>query len=378
MIRATLSALCLLVVLPVHAQDLKECIPFNAGIKNVRVTSAVPQEDIQKSTMAFIRTTVVHTGPASPTTAGIIGGIIGGLIADAFVNSQIKKRIEEATLALPILLEQTRDLDVREYFWDRLDGAIHRPGRLNPLDLTLFKSERGYFQAGEELHGAKVEGVLDLQTQYALTADLHAFTMITDARLQNKGGTDVYRCRFVFTTPPISVQAVTPEEAARLWAANEAAAYRAAVALGVSQTLKMLRYDLLDAEAPRAAGAEIKISERRTMNAVVVQVPVPATQIERDGAVMIGRDDKGILRSSIDTPLFTPTSVAAATPDAPRRQNAPDGPTKIEDLDALLSTTSRPASSRREAEEPVAPRRPQPAPRGVQLDDLKDLLQPSR
>ena len=381
--RAVLLLACLLASPVASGQDDKECVPLRTSlVKNVRVTSAIPQEDLQKSTIAYIRTTVVHTTP--PTSAGIIGALIGATIADALINNMIKKKVEEASLALPALLEQTRDYDVREAFWARLEAALAEPGRLNPLDLTVFKSERGHFELGDRVRGEQVEGLLDLHTHYALTADLKSFVMTTDARIQNPGGYELYRCKYVFSTPPLVGNDADAAAAARAWAANGGAAYRAAVGLGIEQTMRMLRHDLLNEDPPRPAGVEIKIRETRIQGAVIVQFPVAATQIERVGNVLIGRDEKGILRSSLDAPYFVAASVPASVAVTERRA-MPVEDTTLEDLEALLpavaAAADAPASPAKQPPPQPAGLRTRPgaqatagAPHAVELEDLKDLL----
>ena len=122
-------------------------------IRGIVVVSAIPQDDVRKQTERFIRTTV---NSVRPTGAGLIGAIIGAVIADAIVNSQTQSRIERAALALPIIMEQAKDLDFRQEFWQRLGERLDTESRFEIADETHLKTERGHVEIPERVQNVPV------------------------------------------------------------------------------------------------------------------------------------------------------------------------------------------------------------------------------
>lgn len=75
----------------------------------------------------------------------------------------------------------------------------------------------------------------------------------TTALLMRDQKETAYRAQYWYVTPPIA-SAKGREEAAKAWAANRAAALRAAMREGIGETMKMLRLDLGVPVVPTASG----------------------------------------------------------------------------------------------------------------------------
>lgn len=358
------------------AQVEKDCVPLSGfdavKLRGIRVLSAIPQEDVQKATLPYIRTQVQVVGPP-PSSSSILGAIIGVAIGDAIVNSQIQKRVERASLAFPGLLEAVGDFDFRRQFWSRLDEEMAREGRFKVLELVTFDGERGHLEQPQSVRGEPLDAVLDLRTEYFLSADLRAFVMRTDAVLHAAGDQrEMYRCRYHFATPPVAAEELEPALAA--WAADGGALYRAAAVIGMVQTLKMLRFDLTGLEAPRPAGGPAQVTETVQARGVLVRQPIPGGVVEREDGAVIVRDPKGAMRAALEGDTFAPSAeaiaAAAAAPGAGRRSAA--GPVMLDDLLGMIGETLVPAPEVTTAKEAPPPR--EGGARAAALDELDALL----
>jgi hypothetical protein len=354
-----------LLAAPAPAQEeRKECLPLAAAqaakLRSIRVASAIPQAQVQADTVpvqgTHIQVPLVGFFPA------VIASVAVTMAAQSAAESQAQNRLAAAQAMLPPLLETTRDFDVREQFWSRLQRALSDDARFRVLDVATLAEDR--VEAARPMAGEAADAMLELRTQYALTPDLRSFGMTTRARLlAREDNRELYGCTYYFATPPVAQG--ENEAAVGTWAAQGAVLYRAAALMGVEQTIKMLRLDLTGADAPRPAGEEVQVHETRTSLGGMLRVPVAASLVDRDGLVLIARDAKGFMRAAFEGALFTPPeeSLAAAT-SAPTPAPRIAGPVTLDDLVGLMQDpTARPAA-------------PPPArPRGrVSLDDLGDLL----
>jgi hypothetical protein len=346
-----------------------------ARVKNIRVMSSVPQDDLRKHTLPMIRTQVQP--PVNAGGAGIIGAIIGAIIADAIINADVKRKVEQATLALPSLLEQVKDFDFRGQFWRRLEESLDADNRFSVLETVTFDTERGYLEQPERIRGEVVDALLDLRTEYALSSDLRVFLMQTSAVLQARSdGRELYRCRYLFATPPVLSGA--PEAAISAWAADEGAPYRAAAVVGMQQTLKMLRFDLTGEGAPLASGEEARLTGAGFAPVSTgVSVTVRAKLVDREDALIIARDDRGVLRSTIQSERFAPTPEMIAASGAASRPRT--GATPLDDLlGAMEENQTPPPAAKETAAEKKAPAAfpagGSGARRAADADDLGGLL----
>jgi hypothetical protein len=384
MSRRFLIVLCcaLLAACPALAQEeRKDCLALSgleaAKLSNIRVMSAIPQDDVQKLTLPMIQ---AHVQPPTGVSfgGGLIFSVVASVIVSSVINSQVQKRIEQATLAFPPLMEQVKDFDFRRQFWSRLERSLEDDRRFKVLDIATYDSERTYAEQPETVGGEPLDALLDLRTEYALTPDLRSFMMVTQAVLQTRADNrEIYRCRFHFTTPPVS--AGEYEAAIAVWAADGGALYRAAAVIGMQQTMKMLRFDLTGDDAPRPSGAEVQVHESRAAPAgSIIRAPIAGGLVEREDGALIARDAQGFLRSTIEGETFSPTPevvAAAAQAPAPGAGRGRAGPVALDDLLGALDE-GQPAP-RKEAEAPkkeaVAPP-PESRPTRAGLEDLEALL----
>ncbi len=361
----------------------RDCVPLEASeaarVRNILVYSSIPQDDVQKQTMPMLRT-IVQPGPGV-RGGGLAGAIIGAAIADAIINSQVKRDVERATLAFPQLLDQVKDFDFRREFWARLGASLAQDSRFKTLRIATFDAERGHVEAQDAVNGEPVDAVLELQTHYALSPDLRAFFVTTQALLQSgPDSRELYRCSYQFVTPPLASGPFG--EAIAAWAAQEGALYRAAAVIGMEQTLKMLRYDLTGDDAPRPSAAEVSVSTLRVTPGVVVHGPSDAKLVDREDGLVIARDSRGHMRSTMEGETFSPSPemLAVATRRGEGGGERHSGPVVLEDLLDVMGEPP-PAKLSPVSAVPEKGARPQPPPardtaprRGAGTEDLDGLF----
>ena len=304
-------------------------------MRNIFLVSAIPQDDVRKQTERFIRTTVNFV--RAPGGAGIIGAIIGAAIADAIINNQIQTRLEKAALALPIIMESVKDFDFREEFWRQLGTRLENDTRFDIADETYLSAERGHLDVPETVNNVPVDAVLDLETTYYLSHDLRILIVRLSALLQSRDSSRVYhRAVYAYDTPPVADEGY--ESAARAWAADEGAAFRAALAEGADQVLAMLYGDMLGRDRYAAAGgAELKVSdlERIRSDRVI------GTIVEQNGGRYIVRLPNGNLISTARGARFVPNPETAARSPLEVREARASMAVNLDDLKDLLPPDAR-------------------------------------
>lgn len=211
--RITVLSGLLLLAGPALAQDKRaECLALSgadaAKVRNIRVLSAIPQNDVQQQTLPLIRVSVDHGQGGAVGGApglGLLGAVIAAVIVQSVINNQTERAVERATLAFPPLLDAAKDFDFRRHFWTRLDEEMQGEGRFKVLEVVPFAAERSYTEQPASIGGEAVDAVLDLRTEYALSPDLRSFVMSTHVLLQaREDNRELYRCRYDFTTPPVA------------------------------------------------------------------------------------------------------------------------------------------------------------------------------
>jgi hypothetical protein len=302
----------------------------------VYLISAIAQDDVRKQTERYIRTQVNFA--RAPSGGGLIGAIIGAAIADAIINNQVQQRLERATLAMPVIMDAVKDFDFREEFWQRLGARLESETRFMIADDEYLKAERGHIEVPEQVGRVPVDAVLDLDTSYYLSSDLRVLVMRTSVLLQSRDlSTTYHRAVYAYDTPPVATEGY--EVAARAWAANDGAAFRAALIEGAEQTLDMLYGDMLGKERYNPTTTqEVKVSDfGRSSSGRVL-----GTLVARDGERSIVRAANGNLFSSARGERFVvpdanPGSLASA--GAARAATPAVAPATLDDLNDLLSAT---------------------------------------
>lgn len=178
------------------------------------------------------------TGQELSAGGGACCALMGSMLDKSIDDSRSKRA--EAWVAP--LLEQTADIDFRRDYWDAL--------------LPTFQS-MPWLRIGEtELTGGPrelPEGWLDVNAiivsaSFQLTSDARALVMASLVRFwsepEKKPSYFGYQTYFSALLP----DTLQGETAIAQWAANGAQLYRRALAEGISETMRMIRLDLPDAE----------------------------------------------------------------------------------------------------------------------------------
>lgn len=301
-------------------------------IQGIYVLSAIDQDDVVKVTERYQRTQVVPRGvvPAGNIFAAIIGAAIG----DAIVNNQIKERVERAALSFPVILDAAKDFDFRREFWKRLAAKLDRELRFDIAGTRVYAGPRGHFEAPDAVRGIPVDAVLELNTEYYLGTDLRVMVVVMRAVVHSPDFSKVHHAAiYAYDTPPVSEEGF--EAAAKAWAENDGAKYRGALLEGAEQVIAMLVGDLLAEERFPKEGVDLTTGDlgRSGISRTIGKI------VHTRGNRHIARVPNGNLISVAKGPLF---SLPTEADDEP-------------------------------ADEPVRPRRT-----GVTIDDLHDLLPPTK
>jgi hypothetical protein len=348
---------------PAPPAQPEPCVALPAAeaqqVRAIRVTSAIPQDMVTTMIPTVVHTTVVR---GAGYTGSMAGPIFGGLLADVIVNSETLDRMRRTTLALPQLVAASHELDVRRQFWLRLEQSLEEHSRFRVLDVRRFDSERPYVEDLYSIRGEPVDAVLELSTGYAFTMDLRMFVMETEVLLHARpDGRELYRCQYRFVTPPVDEGDL--ETAIAAWSANDAALYRAAALLGVEQTLKMLRHDLVGRQAPSPSGEQVEYTDVMppAPGGLTLRAELTGSLVEADAGTLIVRGELGRMRSLWMGDLFRPDNdvLKLALPgNASRRA----GPVLLDELLGLLELDR------------AAPLPPGRRARPVAWEDLEGLL----
>lgn len=260
-------------VAPVHR-------PLDPSLTNntydIVVLSKIPEEEIH-----------VHVQEKQYTSQG--GGLLWVLI-DKGIN---KARASSAEKTIAPLLETTADVDFRTQYWNQLEPLLYK----SPwMKITHFdKRSLGYNE--EEINNIKVP-ILILTTYYQLSPNFQALVVQTKAQLYL---TDINRPDYFgfmsYYSDKIGENNEKDEKAVKLWAADNAAAYRKIIAESIEQNMTMLRLDLIDGPAnPQNEQGEelkLKIMSPITGSSEIIQGKV----LDRKGNRIVIRDKGGNLFS---------------------------------------------------------------------------------
>jgi hypothetical protein len=245
-----------------------------AGIPYRLEPASVAQLDTVRARSVVVQEKISIEVAASSYGAGL--GLIGALV-DVGVN---KGRTSDAERRVAPLRDQTQDLDFRAKFWEQLGPAIQAVEWPRVADLQTATAFDPFAAAD-----AKEAHLLTLHTFFSLSPNSAVLRIHTEFYLYMKGskiakaiGSVSYWSRDIGKAAEGKYK--EDEEAVALWAADNCAAYRAAVDEGIAETVKMLRMAL-----PYAGGKDIS-------------KPGPAAQFQYD--LTHGSGDFG-LKSSRNT-----------------------------------------------------------------------------
>ena len=261
---------------PVH-RHLDESLTNKAW--DLTVLSKIPKEEIS-----------VDVQEKQYTSHG--GGLIW-ILLDKGIN---KARASSAEKTISPLLRVTADVDFRTQYWNQLEPLLYG----SPwMKITRFdKRSLGY---NEEEIGKIKAPILILTTFYQLSPNFQALAVQTKAYLYllNTSKPDYFG--FIsYYSKKVGRNNEKNQEAVELWMADNAAAYRTAIAEGIEQNMKMLRLDLIDGPGnpSNENGEELKLTifSPVTGSSQTLQ----GTVLDRNGSRIIMREIGGNL-FSVDT-----------------------------------------------------------------------------
>ena len=169
------------------------------------------------------------------------GGLLWGLI-DKGIN---KARASSAEKTIAPLLKATADVDFRTQYWNQLEPLLSRSPWLR---ITRF-DKRSFGYNKEEIDAIKTP-ILILATFYQLSPNFQTLVVQTKAHLcLLETSKPDYFGFMSYYSEKVGKNNEEDEKAVELWMADNAVAYRKALAEGIEQNMKMLRLDLIDGPA---------------------------------------------------------------------------------------------------------------------------------
>jgi hypothetical protein len=163
---------------------------------------------------------------------GAGGGLIGAII-DSAVTSSRKNSAEETVKPL---LEATKDVNLRDDLLNAMTPMLKELAWPKVLDVKMDKVSRAITATD-----VKDNSVLELYTRYQLSTTAEVLEMRTGFAYYVIGNPKAVSAGAVhYASKRIGTETDENEAAIKLWADNNAAAYREALNLGVAETTKML------------------------------------------------------------------------------------------------------------------------------------------
>jgi hypothetical protein len=259
-------------------------------------------EDAGKIRGTLVRAIIVQDGiragvQPSNVSAAAGGGLLPGLIdvgVDAHRTSRANKLMEP-------IRKELAGYDFRAQFAEALGRTAPRLTRLKVSQATTTAAPLPAKDPVVFWKDVAEDALLTLTTNYDLSMSFNSLIVTTVATLSLRGRDEpIYRGRYLYHSPPIGAFN-EPEESARAWAADGAAALRAALAESITETMKMLALDLDESGAVVVATATPKLSMWSTPGLMAF----PA-YLARDGNRYIVRVDGALTSASSDERFVAP------------------------------------------------------------------------
>lgn len=206
------------------------------------VLSKIPKEEIS-----------VHVQEKQYTSSP--GGGLLWILIDKGIN---KARASSAEETIAPLLKAAADVDFRTQYWSQLEPLLTGSPWLKVARVD--KRTLGYNK--EETDKIKAP-ILILTTFYQLSPNFQTLLVQTKAQLYLIDTSKPDYFGFMsYYSGKIGKNNEEDDKAIELWIADNAAAYRKALAEGIEQNMKMLRLDLIDGPAnpQKEQGEELKLT----------------------------------------------------------------------------------------------------------------------
>lgn len=224
---------------------------------------ALDLNDLERIEKSNLRATITQEEPTIHVVKSTAGDNVaaGGGLCCVLIGSVVDKQIDasrsrKAEAWIAPLLEVTSDVDFRKDYWEALLPALQA--------LPWLKLGETELAVGpEELPDEWLEeNVMLISSSNELTADGRGLVVGSSVKFWNEP--DSKPSYFAFHSYVSGFMDTEDGEAAMaMWAANGAERYRAALAEGIRESIRMIRLDLPDAEkqtgTTTGTPAEIKI-----------------------------------------------------------------------------------------------------------------------
>lgn len=216
-----------------------------AGASRVKVRTQVAQQHVSIE--------VLPSGYGSSSSGRLSGMVVGALI-DAGVES---RRSRDAERRIRPLRSVIRDLDHPARVWERLVPGLQAIDRPEVVDVLTSRD-----MLPVTVDDVRDSAFVSLATSYDLSPNASVLEMHTDYWFYARGSTSPAAVGSVsywssqIGRSPDGESWREDEEAISLWAANDGAAYRAALDEAIAETVRMLRLAL-----PFATGRDVAASE---------------------------------------------------------------------------------------------------------------------
>lgn len=287
------SSVQLLLLLPLLAVGCASTIhipltpDLSTKIEQTRVHAVVAQDEIA----ALIE--------QSNTAAAAGGGLLFAVI-DAAVDSH---RTARASKLMEPVRREVADFDFRTQLDKRLQTTVGGLPSLKVAQATVGSKPLPANDTATLWKDVSENALLSLSTRYELTASLRSLMVTTVATYWLRGREEpIYRGRYVYYTPPLA--ATDHAQCAKAWAADKAAALRAAMRESIDETMKMLAADLRGTTPTATATPKLSYGDASTLHSF-------PSYLVKDGNRYIIRLGEGALFSASADATFTTEAAAA-------------------------------------------------------------------
>ena len=295
---------------PIYYIPLK---PVQAStITSTRVHATIAQEEVDAA---------VKVSNTPVVAGGLLGALVGAVVDTAITSH----RAGEAEKLVEPIRKEVSDFDFRAAFFDSLKETLPALRTLRMATLATGKTPLTPEMLRDLRTRTRDNTFLSLITRYEFSTDFRTFSVLTTAEIFRNGQDGpLYRGTFVYDTEPIA-GADEPEDAARAWAANRAAAFRAAMREGIDETMKMLVLDL--GEVPVARAQAQRATDKVPASAIARASAPRATSASASPAVAAVSPTVVAPVSPIPVASSSPTAAASAVASAALTAVPPSSPT---------------------------------------------------
>ena len=228
------------------------------------------------------------------------GGLLLALV-DVAVESH---RTARAAKLMEPIRKEVSDFDFRAQLDDPLRKTVAGLTPLKVVQATVAAKPLPATDRAALWKDVPENTLLSLATTYELTGSLKSLMVTTTATYWMRDREKpIYRGRYVYYTPPLG-RCQEREECAQAWAADKGAALRAAMRLGIAETMKMLAVDLGDVKPTATPTPKLAYADAPGL----LSFP---SYLVKDGNRYIVRLDGGVLFSGSSEASFVAETAAA-------------------------------------------------------------------